>query len=53
MNYPIFISVVIPSYNRSVYLSKILNNLKKILEVSNFLKLLCVIVIVRIPQKKK
>ena len=29
MNYPIFISVVIPSYNRSVYLSKILNNLKK------------------------
>jgi len=29
MNYPIFISVVIPTYNRSVYLSKILNNLKK------------------------
>jgi glycosyltransferase involved in cell wall biosynthesis len=29
MNFPIFISVVIPTYNRSIYLSKILNILKK------------------------
>ena len=29
MSCPIFISVVIPTYNRSIYLSKILNNLKK------------------------
>jgi len=29
MNFPIFISVVIPTYNRSVYLYKILNILKK------------------------